>query len=423
MTKRLLSLAAAALVAQASIAQEVVSYTQDSVYTTELVNPSKYTVETNKFWDNWFIGFGVGGQSYFGDHNKQVRYKDYFKDRISLVGQINVGKWFTPGLGLRANISGYEAKGISGWTGHTLAHPNVNYGNYQGFIDGDKVYTGVNVGYPLKKTLIKYFNVEVDAMFDLFNLFGGYKPRFWSLIPYGGLGFAWTTNKAINGEKSHEVTANVGLINRFRLSSAFDLNLDVRGVYVNDRFDQQVGGRWGEGILQATVGLAYNFNRRDWEKAVSTTLRVNEGLLNSLQNNLREAEQANVDLRKQLEDALNRKVDRDNVVAMPLLVTFTIDKWKLSNKDRVNLGFLAEVLKANPNMVYQVVGYADKGTGSVKRNIFLAQKRAEVVYDCLVNEFGVSESQLRKDSKGGVDNLYYNDPRVTRAVLSQLVQE
>lgn len=107
---------------------------------------------------------------------------------------------------------------------------------------------------------------------------------------------------------------------------------------------------------------------------------------------------------------------------MPLLVTFHIDRWNLRNKDRVNLGFLAEALKANPKLVYTISGYADKGTATVKRNIFLARKRADVVYNCLVKEFGVSESQLRKESHGGVGNMYYNDPRCSRSVLTKIAE-
>ena len=46
-------------------------------------------------------------------------------------------------------------------------------------------------------------------------------------------------------------------------------------------------------------------------------------------------------------------------------------------------------------------------------------ERAEAVYDCLVNEYGVSESQLKIDYKGGVDNMFYDDPRLSRAVITR----
>ena len=67
--------------------------------------------------------------------------------------------------------------------------------------------------------------------------------------------------------------------------------------------------------------------------------------------------------------------------------------------------------------------YADKGTGSVERNIVLSKNRARVVYECLVNEFGVPKRQLRVDHKGGVDNMFYNDPRMSRAVITKVMEE
>ena len=102
------------------------------------------------------------------------------------------------------------------------------------------------------------------------------------------------------------------------------------------------------------------------------------------------------------------------------LVTFQIGKSKLSNEARANLGLLAEVIKeADPNAVYTITGYADAGTGSKKINERLSKERAQAVYDCLVKEFGVSEKQLRMEYKGGVDNMFYDDPRLSRAVITR----
>lgn len=36
-----------------------------------------------------------------------------------------------------------------------------------------------------------------------------------------------------------------------------------------------------------------------------------------------------------------------------------------------------------------------------------------------MNEFDVSEKQLRIDYKGGVENMFYNDPRLSRAVITR----
>ena len=414
----------------------------DSVYTVEVRDADKYRVETNRFGANWFIGIGAGAQMYFGDHDKQMR----FVDRLTPNFELYFGKWFTPGLGIRLGANGYKIKGVSGWTGHNLAHPSVNYKNYAGYIvdwnpatQTGKVYqhTPANVGYPLYETEQQYIHAHADVLFNLSQLVCGYnEDRFYSLIPYAGLGFAASLEKASpSGEHSHELSASVGILNRFRVSRALDINLDIRGAFFNDHFDQEdasltpqgkialTSGSWGEGLLTATLGVSYNIPRRGWDRSTNTTIRVNENVLNDLRNRLGDLENQNNDLRRQLEAALNREVTPENVVsAIPLLVTFPINRWTLSNKDRVNLGFLADALKANPKLVYSVTGFADKGTGSKKRNIFLARKRAEAVYDCLVKEFGVSESQLKKDSQGGVANMYYNDPRCSRSVLSKVAE-
>ena len=92
----------------------------------------------------------------------------------------------------------------------------------------------------------------------------------------------------------------------------------------------------------------------------------------------------------------------------------------LLNEARVNLGMLAEVIKSSDsNTVYTITGYSDAGTGSKKRNEQLSKERAQAVFDCLTKEFGVSASQLRMDYKGGVDNMFYDDPRLSRAVITR----
>lgn len=41
----------------------------------------------------------------------------------------------------------------------------------------------------------------------------------------------------------------------------------------------------------------------------------------------------------------------------------------------------------------------------------------KTVKKCLVEEFGVPATMLRVDVKGGVDNMFYNDPALSRAVI------
>lgn len=367
------------------------------------ITENKHRVLTNPFWDNWFIGLGAGSQMFFGDHDKQME----LGDRQSLVYEFSFGKWFTPGIGVRIGANAGRLNGLTQnapWT--KPAHSTgVRY---------EKIPWE---GYWLEYSELEYFHIKSDVLFNLSNLLYGYKAdRFYEISPYVGLGWMVSYNKP----KAREVSANLGVYNTFRLSDAFDLTLDIRGASVNDRFDQEGGERKEEGLLTAIVGLKYNIRKRDWDRAKYKEVRYNEGDIEALREMARE----NETLRQQLADAKGKTITEivvekeRSVLAAPILVTFPIDTWIVSNEARVNLGFFAKVIKeGDPNIVYQITGYADKGTGSKKRNEKLSRERANVIFNVLVEEFGVSPSQLRKDHKGGVDNMFYDDPRVSRAVI------
>ena len=369
----------------------------DFTETVEYSN-DKYKVETNGFWDNWFISAGVGGQVYFGDHDKQRK----FGERISPALDIAVGKWFTPGIGVRLMYTGLSLKGAT------------QDGTYQ---SGGPISGKPWNGYWLNEQKFKFFNFHADVLFNLSNILYGYKEtRVYNCSPYFGLGLGRVTSKP----KNSEVMAHLGIMNSFRLSSALDLNLDLRGTITGDQFDGEMGGRGSEGMFAATVGLTYKFKRRGWDRS-KTVVRTNVGEINSLRDRLNRANVENARLRDELAKAEGQqKQEVINKVIASNLVIFRIGKADLSKEARANLQLLAEAIKAGDSKaVYTITGYSDAATGSKKRNEVLSKKRAEAVYDCLVNEFGVSESQLKVDYKGGVENMFYDDPRLSRAVITR----
>lgn len=377
--------------AQTSTTEEKVEYSTD-----------KYKVETNRFWSNWFVSVGGGAQVYFGDHDKQAD----FGDRLAPALDVFVGKWFTPGIGLRLGYSGLSVKGAT--QKGALSHST-----------GEDVPGKGGNGYWLEKQKFNMGNFHADVMFNFSNLLCGYNPkRVWNSTPYVGLGWA----RVWESPSAKEVSANIGWLNSFRLCDALDLNVDVRGMFVNDRFDNEGGGRFGEGSLSATIGLAYKFKTRGWGRS-KTVYRTtyNYGDLESMRQKMNEMSAENERLKKAIAEN-NQRDARTSVkkIAAANLVTFKIDKAKLSNEARANLGLLAQIIKeSDPDAIYTITGYADAGTGSSKGNERLSKKRAENVYNCLVNEFGVNEKQLRIDYKGGVENMFYNDPRLSRAVITR----
>lgn len=376
-------------------AQEANEYPEETV---EYSN-DKYKVETNHFWSNWFISAGAGAQVYFGDHDKQCK----LKHRLSPALDVAVGKWFTPGLGVRIMYSGLNIKGATQFD--------------QSHSTGEEVPGKGGHGYWLTKQKFSMQHLHMDFMFNLSNLICGYnEKRVWNISPYVGLGWAHVGRSP----KVNDITGNFGLLNTWRLCKSLDANLDVRAMIVNDDFDGEIGGRKGEAMLSATIGLTYKFPQRGWNRS-KTVVRYNNEALDEMRRKLNEMSEENNRLREALaaNDKQQAEVHAKQIAAGNLII-FKIGKSTLSKEARANLGMFAEVIKnSDEKAVYTITGYADKGTGSKKRNEQLSRQRAEAVYDCLVNEFGVNKDQLHIDYKGGVDNMFYNDPRLSRAVITR----
>ena len=391
-------LAALALAASGTaLAQEAQTVQNGDFTETVEYSTDKFKVETNRFWSNWFVSAGGGVNLYFGDHDKQVK----FGKRLAPAVDVAIGKWFTPGIGVRFAYSGLSVKGATQTGIHSTGEEVPGKGGY---------------GYWLKKQKFNYFNFHLDAMFNMSNLLFGYNPnRVYSLSPYVGLGVMKTNDTP----KATEIAGHFGLLNSFRLCDALDLNLDIRGTLVSDAFDGEAYGRGGEGMLSATVGLTYKFKKRGWDKA-KTVVRIDNRAINALRQQLSDAEAENDRLKRALAEGNRQKAKEIVTKASANLVTFPIGKATLSNEARANLSLLAEAIKSGDgNVVYTITGYADAGTGSKRINERLSKRRAEAVFNCLVKEFGVSESQLRVDHKGGVDNMFYDDPRLSRAVITK----
>lgn len=91
-------------------AQTVVS---DTLVNEEIIEPQptddRYRVVTNRFWDNWFVLGDFGGHAYTGDY---VSVGD-FSGTLTPDFNVGIGKWFTPGIGVKAQFGLSNSKGYS----------------------------------------------------------------------------------------------------------------------------------------------------------------------------------------------------------------------------------------------------------------------------------------------------------------------
>ena len=391
--KKLLTLLAFALMAGVAFAQTA-DVEEEVIY-----EKNKQKVITNTFWDNWFVQLGGGAQIYFGDHNKQLD----LVDRLALGLDAGFGKWFSPQIGVRAMISGLTIKGGT--------HADIHRVSADEYIVGAPHY--------LWEQKFNFYNIHADVLFNMSNILCGYKEkRVWNCSPYLGLGWmaTWET------PRTREVSFNFGIFNAIRLSEKFDFNIDIRSTMVKDSFDGESGGRKEEGLLTATLGFSYKFKKRGWDRS-KTIIRNNLAEANALKKQLDALRDENAKLQSDLKNAEAqikevKVVEKEQTIA-PVYVVFEIGKADLSKEARVTLGLLAKAIKEAPEgTTYTISGYADEGTGSKRINEKLSADRAQAVYNCLVEEYGVEESQLRMAPKGGVENMFYDDPKLSRAVIA-----
>lgn len=355
--------------------------------------PGKYQVVTNPFWSNWFFSLGGGAEMMFGDNDSQGS----FGKRISPTLNVAVGKWFTPGLGLRLQYSGLQSRGYTD--------------------DADASYVrGARLPDGTYKQRFDYMNLHGDVMFNLNALFGGYNPyRVYEIIPYVGAGFthSYTT------PHRQAFAVNAGIINRFRISDAVDINLELSAMGTEDKFDGEIGGKRGyDGVLGATLGLTYRFPTRGFRRPKSRLMSQAE--LSAMQYRMAEMAAENQQLQEDLLAARNRPLEVTEVVVTeadvaPRTVFFQIGSAEISPRESMNLSYLAEQMRKHPDLTYTVQGYADSATGTPGFNQELSLKRAQAVVDVLVKQYGISADRLSVDANGGVDK--FGQPLLNRVVL------
>lgn len=359
----------------------------------------KYTVQTNLFGDNLFVGANIGAQMYVGDYISKGKAGKL----ITPTFEINVGKWFTPVIGLRAGFGGYQAKGYS-------------------VKDAGFAYKRVDTN--VYRTKWGILHLHGDVMLNFTNLFCGYREdRLYNAIPYVSIGYL----RGIDNNEN-ELSGGIGFINRFRLNKAWDLNLELKGNINNDVMDGIRGGKNMEGSAAIMVGATYRFNRRDWTKGTG----ISAAEMQAVQNQLKSMNEENASLRNRVnaleEEKRNQPVVTETKVSNKLpdateyVAFFDINKAYLSEKEAVNLEAYANLIKKYPENKFIITGYADKQTGSAEFNERLSKLRAEAVYNTLVDKYGVNKDQLTMEYKGGVDTMFRENPRLSRAAIIRMTK-
>lgn len=364
--------------------------------------------ETNKAFDNTFIGIGAGINSVVPSITAPKNW-----GKIGLAADLNFGKWWTPAIGMRLGYHGL-------WD---VAKANA--------INGTK--TGDKFG---------FHYIHGDLLWNISNTIGGYKEtRFWNFVPYATMGVL-DVCKGVNpftkgASNNFEYAAGAGLLNVLRLSNRVNLTIDLMALVGKAAAYTNGAGRFIV-FPSATAGLQFNLGKTNFDRHSTITPVVipvpfTTEQYNALKDKVAALEKENAALKDKIallekEVAPLRKLVNgqtylyengtftavDVKAGAPISVYFDLGSAKISAREKAHLEYFTNNI-ATADTKVEVNGYADKATGSVKTNQALSEKRAKAVVD-LLKKAGMPESNIECKANGGVD--IFNTPAYKNRVVT-----
>lgn len=311
-----------------------------------------------EFVPHWFMQVQAGAA--------HTRGEAKFGDLISPAAAIYGGYQFTPLWGLRAGISGWQAKG--GWAADRQLY---KYNYLQG---------------------------NVDATLDLGNLFCRYNPdRFFNAYLFAGVGlnggfnndeavalankgyelrYLWTDNKI-------SPVGRFGLGTNLRLTSNLFFNIEVNANVLSDKFNSKKAGN-ADWQFNALAGFTIKFGK---------TSRKTEPVY------YEPTPQPAPVVKEEPKPVQQPAPVKQEKVTMTENVFFALNSSVIRSGEKQKIEKLAEFMKNHAECKVTICGYADKQTGNADINMRLSKKRAENVATQL-KEMGIDSQRITVDYKG-----------------------
>lgn len=274
-----------------------------------------------------------------------------FDGNLGFMGGVEIGRDFNPYLGAALQIQYART--------HAIADDNVKDGI-------DALVPSLTLHCNLSNTILGY---KADRKNTLFL--------------YGGIALAYTSSNYIGYDKDNTGTNyalgyRAGLQYERMLKNNFAFVVDAGINSFNDKFENHRGGGM-DSHLGLQVGIRKYFSsskrRADFKETIVNYI-----------------ERRDTVTVKKVEEIKNPK-DMYSIF-------FVIDKIDIQPSEVAKIKAVADFMKAHPEKVVFVFGYADKNTGTTQRNAWLAKNRARVICEELTNTYGIDASRIISYDQG-----------------------
>ena len=350
--------------------------------------------KTVEFNPHWYVQLQGGAAYTLGETAD-------FTKLLSPSAFLNVGYNFTPVTGVRVGLGGWQGKGY-----HVYEQTDYSF---------------------------KFGQAYADLMFNLCNLFGGYNhKRLVSVVPFFGvggyLGFENSQAGKLISYANEKMTllwepvtpffaARAGALVDFRICDNFSINLEGNVNGIDDRFNSKDGDNidWQ---FNALLGLTYRFGSTRPSKATAEELALADALAAAAAAQ-KAAQLAKDNAAKEIADAQKAADDRAAKAeadakelarqlaeqmaaanAKPVVnVFFKLNSSVIQKEEKTKIDRVVAYLLTNPDAVVELVGYADKNTGTPRYNKGISERRAKAVAK-YIREKGIEAKRIVTDHKG-----------------------
>ena len=308
---------------------------------------------------------------------------------------VAAGYMFTPVIGARLHLNGYQSKGgfdTMGqyYEGLTVSEPS----------NGVWALTGDPMTYKYN-----YINTNFDLMLNLVNIFSKRVHHPLDLYLIGGVGctYAWNNDDVESLTSRYNVGSNLfnvwdnvsynlrlGLLADCNISKHLSLGLEVDFNALDDRFNSKFEDS-DDWMMTAQLSLTYKFGFSKTKKKIPETPLYQE--VKQPEPVVEPAPTPVVEEPKPVEEPVKEvKIEpvKENIF-------YAIRETNLKDENVVDR--IAEWCKTYPNKTITISGYADKGTGNAKINAKYAKLRADKMAAALQDK-GVPASQMIVNSYG-----------------------